>query len=256
LGALHVVRPSGEDRAAYWQLRGALAPHIERLTERLIAAGNLLDHAAPRRFQRGGRIDRGRLHAAMSGRETVFTRHVRTPDPEHALCLLLDCSASMTTHAELLREMAIICEAAAAAVGARVSAFSFGPLWERMEPPAHRVPLVSLGRELRPHGGTPFGPALQSAAAWLAQQPYVQKRLWVFSDGRWGARNRTASGWRPEQFTSTVIWVLSGDTPVPPHPAMRIEPAGSLAELVDAAPRLFWLPPGRGVQDTASRSAG
>ncbi|HEU5317331.1 MAG TPA: hypothetical protein VFX49_14570 [Chloroflexota bacterium] len=255
LGALHVVRPSGADRAAYWQLRGALAPHIERLIERLEAAGNLLDHAAPRRFQRNGRIDRGRLHAALAGRETVFTRHVRRPDPEHALCLLLDCSASMTTYAELLREMAILCEAAAAAVGARVTAFSFGPSWERMEPPAHGAPLVALGRELHPHGGTPFGPALQAAAAWLAQQPYVQKRLWVFSDGRWSARDRTVTGWRPEQLGNTVVWVLSGESPEPPHPAMRIEPAGTLAEFVEAAPRLFWLPPGGGGAELALSGA-
>ena len=40
LGALKVVAPSPEDRAAYWQLRGALAPEIERLIERLQAAGD------------------------------------------------------------------------------------------------------------------------------------------------------------------------------------------------------------------------
>ena len=256
LGALHVVRPSAADRAAYWQLRGALAPQIERLIERLEATGDRLDRAAPRRFQRTGRIDRGRLHAALSGREAVFTKHVRRPDPEHALCLLLDCSASMTTYAELLREMAILCEAAASALGARVTAFSFGPSWERMEPPAHGAPLVALGRELKPHGGTPFGPALQSAAAWLAQQPYAQKRLWVFSDGRWSARDRIASGWRAEQLTSTVVWVLSGLDPEPPHPAMRIEPAASLAELLDVAPRLFWLPSHGGATGAGGAGVG
>src|SRR5436190_3369104 len=152
LGALRVVDETPSDRAAYWQMRGALAPDIERLIERLRAASGHDDAATPRRFQRSGRIDRNRLPAALTGREAVFIRHVRRPEPAHALTLLLDCSASMTLRAEHLRQAAILVESAAAAVGARVTAFTFGPAWERMEPPAEGAPLVALGRELHPHG--------------------------------------------------------------------------------------------------------
>jgi hypothetical protein len=152
LGALKVVAPSSEDRAAYWQLRGALAPEIERLIERLQAAGDRYYEATPRRFQRTGRVDRNRLPAAMAGREAVFARFVHRPAPANALCLLLDCSASMAPYAEQLREASILIESAATAVGARVSAFTFGAAWERLEPPAEGAPLVALGRELRPHG--------------------------------------------------------------------------------------------------------
>ncbi|HEV2125004.1 MAG TPA: hypothetical protein VGW38_19830, partial [Chloroflexota bacterium] len=38
LGELHIVTPTAEDRAAYWQLRGALAPQIEQLVERIRSA--------------------------------------------------------------------------------------------------------------------------------------------------------------------------------------------------------------------------
>jgi hypothetical protein len=240
LGALHVISPSAEDRAAYWQLRGALAPYIERLVERLEATGDAYYAATPHRFQRQGRLDRSRLAAAMAGREAVFSRFVKAPAPEHALCLLLDCSASMHDYAESLREMAIVVEAAASTVGARVTAFGFGASWERMEPAAKGAPLLALGRELRPHGGTPFGPALADAAAWLAQQPYERKRLWVFSDGRWSARDRNAAGWRPDQLRNVLVWVLGETAPEPPHPAMRVVAAPTLEKLVEAAPRFFW----------------
>jgi hypothetical protein len=147
----------------------------------------------------------------------------------------------MTRHAERLREMAILSEAAAAALGARVTAFSFGPAWERMEPAAHRAPLVSLGRELHPHGGTPFGPALQAAAQWLALQPYAQKRLWVFSDGQWSERDRAGAGWRPEWLENVVVWVLDERAPEPPHPAMRVVSVPEVEDLVAEAPRYFWV---------------
>ena len=240
LGALHVVTPSPEDRAAYWQLRGALAPEIESLIERFRASGDAYYASAPRRFQRHGRLDRGRLVSALKGREAVFSRFVHVPAPEHALCLILDCSASMHGHAEQLREMAILTEAAASAVGARVTAFSFGASWERMEPAAKGSPLLALGRELHPRGGTPFGPALGVASAWLAQQPYDQKRLWVFTDGRWSARDRAETGFRPEHLEHAIVWVLAEQAPEPPHPAMRLVAAPTLGALVEEAPRYFW----------------
>src|SRR5581483_1434459 len=52
LGALRIVVPQAEDRAAYWQLRAALAPEIERLAERLREAAGQHHSTAPRRFQR------------------------------------------------------------------------------------------------------------------------------------------------------------------------------------------------------------
>jgi len=240
LGALHVVDASTSDRSAYWQLRGALAPDIERLIERLRAAGDQIDSAAPRRFQRSGRLDRHRFPAALAGREAVFTRFVHRPEPAHALCLLIDCSASMTTHAEHLREAAILVESAASAVGAQVSAFLFGPTWERLEPPALGAPLVALGRELHPHGGTPFGPAVAAAAEWLSHQPFPQKRLWVFSDGQWSARDRAGEIWRPELLKDAVVWIFSDQAPEPPHPAMRVVAAPRLADLAQLAPAYFW----------------
>ena len=154
------------------------------MIERLQAAGDRYYEATPRRFQRAGRLDRNRLPAALAGREAVFARFVHRPAPANALCLLLDCSASMAPYAEQLREASILIESAATAVGARVSAFTFGAAWERLEPPAAGAPLVALGRELRPHGGTPFGPAVAAAAAWLGRQPYARRRLWVLSDGQ------------------------------------------------------------------------
>ena len=220
LGALKVVAPSPEDRAAYWQLRGALAPEIERLIERLQAAGDRYYEATPRRFQRAGRLDRNRLPAALAGREAVFARFVHRPAPANALCLLLDCSASMAPYAEQLREASILIESAATAVGARVSAFTFGAAWERLEPPAEGAPLVALGRELRPHGGTPFGPAVAAAAAWLGRQPYARRRLWVLSDGQWSARDRAAA--RPGAPTSCgTSWCGSSRTPRRSPPRRR-----------------------------------
>ncbi|MGH2353599.1 MAG: VWA domain-containing protein, partial [Chloroflexota bacterium] len=204
LGALRVVEASPADRAAYWQLRGALAPEIESLIERLRAASDEYYARVPRRFQRSGRLDRRRLPAAVAGREGVFTRFLHEPAPAHALCLLLDCSASMTTRAEHLREAAILVESAAAAVGAHVGAFAFGATWERLAPPAEGAPLVALGRELHPHGGTPFGPAVTAAAEWLLHQPYEQKRLWVFSDGQWSARDRADTAWAPHLLKDVV----------------------------------------------------
>jgi hypothetical protein len=243
LGALRIVVPSQEDRAAYWQLRGALAPQIETLIARLEAAGDAYYASAPRRLQRRGRLDRARLAVALAGRETVFTRFVHAPAPEHALCLLLDCSASLGALAEQLREFAIVTEAGAAAVGAHVTAFSFGPSWERMAPPAQGAPLTSLGRELHPQGGTPFGPALAAAASWLAQQAYQHKRLWVFTDGRWNARDRAQLTWRAEQLRNVVVWVIDEHLPTPPHPAMHMAAVPTLADLVSAAPRYFWSAP-------------
>jgi hypothetical protein len=243
LGALHVVQASGADRAAYWQLRGALAPEIERLIEGLRAASDADDAAAPRRFQRAGRLDRARLAAALAGREAVFSRFVHQPEPASALCLLLDCSASMTTRAEQLRRAAIVTESAAAAVGARVSVFTFGADWERLEPPAEGAPLVALGRELHPHGGTPFGEAVTAAAGWLARQPYPRRRLWVFSDGQWSARDRAGTAWRAGGLAAArdvVIWVLGEARPEPPGPAVRVAALPSLTALVRQAPRYFW----------------
>jgi len=132
---------------------------------------------------------------------------------------------------------------AAAAVGARVSAFLFGPLWERMEPPADGAPLVALGRELHPHGGTPFGPAVAAAAGWLARQPFKQKRLWVFSDGQWSARDRAGEIWRPELLKDTVVWIVGYEAPEPPHPAMRVIAMPTLADLIEQAPAFFWPSP-------------
>jgi hypothetical protein len=236
-----VVAPSPEDRAAYWQLRGALAPEIERLTEGLREASGEYFHSVPRRFQRAGRLDRNRLPAALAGREAVFVRVQPRPLPEHALCLLLDCSASMTVRAEELRQTAIVVEAAATAVGARVSAFTFGAAWERLEPPAEGAPLVALGRELRPHGGTPFGPAVAAAAAWLGRQPYARRRLWVLSDGQWSARDRAAAAGRPELLRDVLVWVLGADTaPEPPTPALRIVAARTLDDVIQIAPQHFW----------------
>ncbi|MDQ3700226.1 MAG: hypothetical protein M3442_04805 [Chloroflexota bacterium] len=240
LGGLHVISPTANDRAAYWQLRGALAPEIERLIERLQAAGDRYYASAPRRYQRAGRIDRNRLPAAVAGREAVFTRFVHEPAPAHALCLLLDCSASMAPRAEQLREAAILVESAATAVGARVNAFAFGANWERMEPPAEGAPLVSLGRELHPHGGTPFGPAVAGAAEWLARQPFEEKRLWIFSDGLWSARDRADTAWRPELLRDVVVWVFAESSPEPPTPRMRIVAAPTLADLIRQAPAFFW----------------
>jgi hypothetical protein len=244
LGALHVVKPAASDREAYWQLRGALAPEIEALIERLRAASDDYYECVPHRFQRSGRLDHNRLPAAVAGRETVFARFVHEPAPAHALCLLLDCSASMTARAEQLREAAILVESAAAAVGARVTAFTFGADWERLEPASEGAPLVALGRELRPHGGTPFAPAVAAAAEWLAHQPYETKRLWVFSDGQWTARDRFVASWRPEHLRSLVVWVLGDETPEPPTPAMRVVAVGSHADLVHRAPAYFWGPQG------------
>ncbi|HEX2325315.1 MAG TPA: hypothetical protein VHQ00_07930, partial [Chloroflexota bacterium] len=253
LGALKVVAPGPEDRAAYWQLRGALAPEIERLTERLQAAGDRYYEATPRRFQRAGRLDRNRLPAAMAGREAVFARFVHRPAPANALCLLLDCSASMAPYAEQLREASILIESAATAVGARVSAFTFGAAWERLEPPAEGAPLVALGRELRPQGGTPFGPAVAAAAAWLGRQPYARRRLWVLSDGQWSARDRAAAAGRPDLLRDVLVWVLgagseggSGGTApafVSPSPYLDVAPVGSLADLVRLAPARYWPTP-------------
>jgi hypothetical protein len=240
LGALHLVEATPADRTAYWQLRGALAPEIERLIERLLAASDRSSASVPRRFQRAGRLDRNRLPAAVAGREAVFTRFVHEPQPATAFCLLLDCSASMVPYAEQLREVAILLESATAALGAQVTAFTFGATWERMQPPAVGAPLVALGRELRPRGGTPFGPALQAAAAWLNHQPYKEKRLWVFSDGRWSARDRVDVAWRADLLRDVVVWVLTDDPPVPPSPAMRIVAAPLLADLVELAPAHYW----------------
>jgi hypothetical protein len=251
-----VVRAQPADRAAYWQLRGALAPEIERLTEGLREASGEYFHSVPRRFQRAGRLDRGRLPAAVAGREAVFVRVQPRPLPEHALCLLLDCSASMTVRAEELRQAAIVVEAAAAAVGARVSAFTFGAAWERLEPPAAGAPLVALGRELRPQGGTPFGPAVAAAAAWLGRQPYTRRRLWVFSDGRWSARDRAglpggAVG-RPDLLRDVLVWVLGAGSGgagagapafVSPSPYLNVAVVDSLADLVRQAPARYWPAP-------------
>jgi hypothetical protein len=240
LGALHVVDAAPSDRIAYWQLRGALAPEIEQLVERLRAASGQDEAAAPRRFQRAGRIDRNRFPAALTGREAVFVRFVHRPQPAHALCLLLDCSASMTTRADQLRQAAILVESATAAVGAHVSAFLFGPGWERMEPAGEGAPLIALGRDLHPHGGTPFGPAVAAAAEWLAHQPFRQKRLWVFSDGQWSARDRAVDVWRPELLKDVVVWIMAEEAPEPPHPAMRVVTAPTLDDLVRLAPKYFW----------------
>jgi hypothetical protein len=239
LGALHVVKAGPADRSAYWQLRGALAPEIERLAEGLREASDDYYAHVPRRFQRSGRLDRNRLPAAVAGREGVFVRFVPRPLPEHALCLLLDCSASMTTQAEQLRAAAIVVESAASMVGARVSAFTFGASWERLEPAADGAPLVALGRELHPHGGTPFGPAVAAAAAWLAHLPCAHKRLWVFSDGQWSARDRAGTAWRPELLKDVVVWVFAGGHLQPPTPAMRIAPVPALDDLIRLAPRYF-----------------
>jgi hypothetical protein len=240
LGGLKVVTPTPDDRAAYWQLRGALAPEIERLIEGLRAASDSYYSSAPRRFQRAGRLDRNRLAAALAGREAVFSRFVHQPEPANALCLLLDCSASMAPYAEQLRETAILVESAATAVGARVSAFTFGADWERLEPPAEGAPLVALGRELHPHGGTPFGPAVAGAAEWLARQPYEPRRLWVFSDGQWSARDRAGTTWRPDLLKDVLVWVFAPEAPPPPTPAMRIVAARTLPDLIRLAPQHFW----------------
>lgn len=242
LGALHIVKPAAPDREAYWQLRGALAPEIEALVERFRAASDEYYKSAPNRFQRAGRLDHNRLPAAMSGRESIFVRFVHQPDPAHALCLLLDCSASMTGQAEQLREAAILVESAAAAVGARVTAFTFGADWERLEPAAEGAPLLALGRELHPHGGTPFSPAVAAAAEWLAHQPYEPRRLWVFSDGRWNARDLAHASWRAEQLRDVVVWVLGDAAPEPPTPLMRVVAVPSLHALVRLAPAYFWHP--------------
>ncbi len=242
LGALRIVVPGAEDRAAYWQLRAALAPEIERLAERLREVAGQHHSTAPRRFQRAGRLDRARLPAALAGREAVFMRFVQEPEPEHALCLLLDCSASMTPYAAYLRDLAILVEAAASSVGARVTAFSFGATWERMEPAAKGAPVLGLGRELRPHGGTPFGPAVQAAAEWLGHQPYRRKRLWVFSDGRWSARDRAGITWQAPYLREVVVWVLAEPAPEPPTPQMRVVAAPTLEALIEQAPRYFWPP--------------
>jgi hypothetical protein len=109
-----------------------------------------------------------------------------------------------------------------------------------MEPAAKDAPLLALGRELRPRGGTPFGPALGVAGAWLAQQPYEEKRLWVFTDGRWSARDRAETGFRPEHLAHAVVWVLADQAPRPPHSAMRLVAVPTLAALVEEAPRYFW----------------
>jgi hypothetical protein len=112
-----------------------------------------------------------------------------------------------------------------------------------MAPPARGAPLTSLGRELHPQGGTPFGPALAAAASWLAQQAYQHKRLWVFTDGRWNARDRAQLTWRAEQLRNVVVWVIDEHLPTPPHPAMHMAAVPTLADLVSAAPRYFWSAP-------------
>lgn len=240
LGALQLVHASAEDRAAYWQLRGALAPEIAQLIARLQAVHEATDWRPPQRFQRAGRLDRHRLPGALAGREDVFVRHVQQPTEARALCLLLDCSASMAPHAEQLRLAAILVETAAAAFKTRVSAFTLGAAWERMEPETQGAPLLALGRELHPHGGTPFGPAVAAAAGWLERQPFRHKQLWVLSDGQWSARDQAESAWQAELLRDTVVWVLDEHAPPPPTPAMCILAAPTLASLVKLAPDYFW----------------
>ena len=176
------------------------------------------------------------------------------PLPEHALCLLLDCSASMTVRAEELRQTAIVVEAAATAVGARVSAFTFGAAWERLEPPAEGAPLVALGRELRPHGGTPFGPAV-AAAAGLAGAPALRPAPAVGALGRAVERPRPGRPppGRPDLLRDVLVWVLGagseggpgGTAPafVSPSPYLDVAPVGSLADLVRQAPARYWPTP-------------
>ncbi|MBI3974119.1 MAG: hypothetical protein HY332_22805 [Chloroflexi bacterium] len=240
LGALHVISATSADRAAYWQLRGALAPEIESLVARLRAASDDYYAHAPRRFQRSGRIDRNRLPAALTGREHVFVKLIQEPEPAHALYLLLDCSASMVPWARQLREVAILAEAACAAVGAHVTAFAFGPEWVRMEPPAEGAPLVALGRKIAPHGGTPFGPAVALTAEWLGHQPYEQKRLWVFTDGQWSAHDQADSVRRTDLLKDVLVWVLGDHAPEPPVAEMRIAAIPTLREFVLEAPKYYW----------------
>ena len=78
LGALKVVAPSQEDRAAYWQLRGALAPEIERLIERLNAAGDrYYEASAPALPAR--RADRPQPTRRRPGRAGGRLRPLRAP---------------------------------------------------------------------------------------------------------------------------------------------------------------------------------
>jgi Mg-chelatase subunit ChlD len=118
-----------------------------------------------------------------------------------------------------------------------------------MEAPAVGGPLVALGRELRPRGGTPFGPALQAAATWLNYQPYEEKRLWVFSDGRWSAADRADLAWRAHLQHNVVVWVLDEEVPESPAVAMPIIAAPALADLVELAPATYWA----GARPTAGR---
>jgi hypothetical protein len=97
-----------------------------------------------------------------------------------------------------------------------------------------------LGRELHPHGGTPFGPAVAAAAEWLAHQPFRQKRLWVISDGQWSARDRAEAIWRPDLLKDVVVWILAEEAPEPPHAAMRVVAIPTLDDLVQFAPAYFW----------------
>ncbi|HEX2516412.1 MAG TPA: hypothetical protein VH257_17025, partial [Chloroflexota bacterium] len=109
------------------------------------------------------------------------------------------------------------------------------------------------GRELRPHGGTPFGPAVAAAAAWLGRQPYARRRLWVLSDGQWSARDRAAAAGRPELLRDVLVWVLGagseggsgGPAPafVSPSPYLDVAPVASLADLVRLAPARYWPTP-------------
>ena len=146
----------------------------------------------------------------------------------------------MAPYAEQLREASILIESAATAVGARVSAFTFGAAWERLEPPAEGAPLVALGRELHPHGGTPFGPAVAGGGQWLGRQPYARRRLWVLSDGQWSARDRAAAAGRPDLLRDVLVWVFADTAPEPPTPAMRIVAARTLDDLIRIAPDHFW----------------
>jgi hypothetical protein len=138
-----------------------------------------------------------------------------------------------------------------------VNAFAFGANWERMEPPAEGAALVALGRELHPHGGTPFAPAVAAAAEWLGHQPYEHKRLWVFSDGQWSARDRAGMTWRHELLKNVVVWVFADQAPEAPTPEMRTVAVPSLADLVRLAPGEFWNEGDRGrLQGVASAGGG
>jgi hypothetical protein len=66
--------------------------------------------------------------------------------------------------------------------------------------------------------------------------------MWIFSDGRWSARDRAATSWRADHLKHVVVWVFDETAPEPPHPAMRIVTAPTLAALIEKAPRYFWEP--------------